>query len=464
MHSSKLKAVGKLGIKFIAFLLVCAIVAQGIGYLVIPAKSYTRILFHDLYTEYDSLNDNKNIDLVFLGTSHAYRTFNTNYFDQKLRLNSYNFGTSQQTLPGSYYVLNEILKTNKPKQVVFELTYTCFSDKEHNPLKSVILYQYMKPSLDKYKYLFTDFDLEKIFYALVPAYCFREYLTSEDIADKIKLKSTEEYKTYDPAVTYTSTEWMEEKGFVYTDMEFPEGWIGKREPEPWLEESMNSKYVEYFYKIIDLCREKDIELIFVTSPSPKGSLLEVGNYEEINKYFTDIAKKENIDYYDLNLLRQEIMNLPDNMYYDTTHVNGKGANIVSDVFSRILKEREAGAFEYDKYFYKDFTEATSTITDITNAYYDIIEDENNYYLTAKAHTGIDLPIEYQYWEYFEDPSSKVLVRDWNQDPEYVVSKEECWGKNVIVCTRFVDSGLEFDDVKCQKYSLTFPVILENEDI
>ncbi len=466
MHSSKIKKATKIVVKLLVFLVICGIVSNIIGYFVLPAKSYTRIQFHELYTTYGNAEDSKNMDLVFLGTSHAYRTFDTEYFDEKLNMETYNFGTSQQTLEGSYYVLKEILKTNQPKKVVFELTYTCFNEKDYNPLKSVIIYQYMKPSLDKLKYLMADFPLENIFNALIPAYTFREYLTADDIAPKILDKSTDEYKNYDPAITQTqTTEWMEEKGFIYTDMEFYNGWVGKTDPEAWTEQGMDTQKLEYLNKIIHLCKDNGIDLVLVTSPNPRGTLLEVGNYNEINEYFTNIAENNGIDYYNLNLIRPEILNLSDSEFYDATHVNGEGAQKVSQVFSDILKDREEGTLDYNRYFYENFEEAEKNITKITNAYYDITEDDSNYYLTAKAYIGDGSDIEFQYLEEFKDETGRerIVLQDWSFNSEFILPKEGCEGRRIIVAARVAGSDLDIDSIETQKSVTEFPVIIEEEE-
>ena len=61
------------------------------------------------------------IDLLFVGSSHSYCTFNTKLFDHYLKCNSLNLGTDAQSLPVTYSAILEILKKQNPKVIVLEV-------------------------------------------------------------------------------------------------------------------------------------------------------------------------------------------------------------------------------------------------------------------------------------------------------------------------------------------------------
>ena len=61
------------------------------------------------------------IDLLFVGSSHSYCTFNTRLFDHYLKCNSLNLGTDAQSLPITYSAILEILKKQNPKVIVIEV-------------------------------------------------------------------------------------------------------------------------------------------------------------------------------------------------------------------------------------------------------------------------------------------------------------------------------------------------------
>ena len=446
-------------LKVIVFCLFFTGVTQGINYLVFPATSYTRIQFHDLYEKYDE----ENIDLLFLGTSHAYRGFDCRIFDEALNMESYNFGTSMQTVSASYYLLKEILKTNTPKTVVFELTYSCFNIKDRNPKKNVIISQYMKPSLNKLEFLMNEYELEDIFYGLYPAYAFRENLKAETLGETLQKKMSPEYLAYDPAATVSKTEWMEYKGFVYTDKALSRYGIGRMDPDPFVESNLDPKYLEALYKIIYLCRQKGVEIVFVTMPSPKASLLELGNYDQVCDYMNGIAEKHQIPYYNFNLLREDVLKLENLDFYDSHHVNGEGARKVSEVFAQILKEKEAGTLNLQDYFYDNWSDVLATITDVEHAYMSVTADEENYYLTGHAYSGVEnAEYEYAFWLIDETDGSYKKLRGWSKVPFYAMPKDfrdETWAVRMTVRLK----GSKTPKEECQRHLLHFPREVEQAE-
>ena len=436
-------------------------IVWALNYLVFPAKAYTRIQFHDLYTTYGKKG--KNIDLLFLGTSHAYRSFDPAIFDEALGVDSYNFGTSMQTISTSYYILKEVLKTNHPQQVVFELTYSCFNEKEHLPLKSVIVSQYMRPSVNKLDYLLHEYEFEDIFYGLIPAYCFRENMEPETLAENLKNKSTAAFKNYHPSITKSETEWMESKGFVYTDKELSIYHMGKRKPEAWDESQLSSKYLDYLDRIIALCKEENVELIFVTAPSPEATLLELGNYDAVCRYLDALAEKNNITYYNFNLVLPEIMKLTNFDFYDSHHVNGEGGRKVSTVLAEILDESRRGEYEAERYFFSSWEEKKQSIDYITHTFYNVEVTADHYILTARAFSGQEnAEYEYSYWVYNSlKESENELLRDWSTDPTFSLPKDfRKDSYRIRVAARLV--GSEQSLATTQRQIRTFPIEKSDE--
>ena len=79
------------------------------------------------WDEFYSLSPNS-LDLVFIGSSHAYCTFDPELIDNSLGTNSFNFGSPLQHADSSYYVLKEILKYQKPEVVIFEIYWDMLDD------------------------------------------------------------------------------------------------------------------------------------------------------------------------------------------------------------------------------------------------------------------------------------------------------------------------------------------------
>ena len=79
--------------------------------------SYTRIMMHQLY------HPSANIDVLFVGSSHAYRALIPEIMDRELGAYTFNGGSSKQYLDGSFALIKEADKGNDLKQVCVELYY-----------------------------------------------------------------------------------------------------------------------------------------------------------------------------------------------------------------------------------------------------------------------------------------------------------------------------------------------------
>lgn len=73
-----------------------------------------------LFTRVHEIKNYKNPDILFLGSSHAYRGFDPRIFS-KMGYRTFNLGSSSQSPINSKVLLNQYLKEIKPKFVVYEI-------------------------------------------------------------------------------------------------------------------------------------------------------------------------------------------------------------------------------------------------------------------------------------------------------------------------------------------------------
>lgn len=126
----------------------------GCGYfwryiLVDDTMYYTRMTFHEMYEQ-------DKIDVLFVGSSHCYRSFDPELLDGKMGKNTFNAGTSNQHLNGSYMIIKEAARYNDIEHIYLELYFYIASteDKKRSDLTDVYLItDYLKPSWDKFLFL-----------------------------------------------------------------------------------------------------------------------------------------------------------------------------------------------------------------------------------------------------------------------------------------------------------------------
>src|SRR5437870_3052083 len=119
----------KITLKVFLFVLVFFVLNLIVGYILsIPKRKLIEAgYFHPQKRWSEFYQQKKNsIDLLFLGSSHCYRSFNPAIFDEKLGTNSFNMASPSQSPLTSYYVLKEVLKRQSPKIVILEVFWYTF--------------------------------------------------------------------------------------------------------------------------------------------------------------------------------------------------------------------------------------------------------------------------------------------------------------------------------------------------
>ena len=79
--------------------------------LVDDLHSYSRVMLQEYYNQADQ------VDTIFVGSSHCYRSFDPELVDAALGTHSFNLGTSQQLPDGSYWLVREAA-ANSPLRTV----------------------------------------------------------------------------------------------------------------------------------------------------------------------------------------------------------------------------------------------------------------------------------------------------------------------------------------------------------
>ena len=89
------------------------------------------------------------VDVLFLGSSHVFETYNTSVLWDEYGIASYVLGGSVQPMWNTYFYMKEALKTQTPELIVLD-AYCCEYREEYNDYSRQIKNCYgMKPSLNK---------------------------------------------------------------------------------------------------------------------------------------------------------------------------------------------------------------------------------------------------------------------------------------------------------------------------
>lgn len=239
------------------------------------------------------------IDYLVIGDSEAYASIAPMELWNEYGFTGYNLGVPGQRLQDTYYLLERSLENQSPKVVVLETNSLHRSSGIYDEF-SKILDSIAKQNFAVYKY----------------------HNNWKNFNDK---KNNEENN---------KKHWRESvlKGFNYTNA------ANAYVKGEYREKSDSINYINktpmyYLDKIIELCDNKNIKLIFYTSPSPI-----CWKYEKHNG-IVDFTKNNGIPFIDLNLKLDELgINWERDTYDKGDHVNFSGAKKVTKYIGEYLSE------------------------------------------------------------------------------------------------------------------------------
>jgi len=280
------------------FCIIVLILFVTINDVLVP-KSENR--YYILEKNFNQINNK--FDFLVFGSCHSYTSFNPIYLEEKYNMSAYVLGNPGEIIPTTYIRMKEQFKKYTPKYAIVEVwginPYETYDSTE------IILTHYLENnverlplSLDKLE-LINDFNLD-----IIEMNCavskYKDRIFNQDLKEFDFNYSFEKIsKNQDPTEmsmrlanngfkinpSYDVTEYFQNKLIVDNDF---------LEIEPVI--------VKYLKKIIKLCKEYDVELIFYRSPylAKENELKKLNHLQEIcNKYnvpFIDLEKKIKYDY------------------------------------------------------------------------------------------------------------------------------------------------------------------------
>lgn len=327
-------------LKLVVFLIIVGVAFNKIGakYKAAADKNIINAFTQQRYNEFYEQEPNS-IDMVFIGSSHSYCTFDPEIIDPILGTSSWQLGTPLQHYDTSYYVLKEVLNYQKPKKVVLELYWDILKD-EFEMKQANTFFEVLKNQSLKDEYIKNVFPLnEKVKYNLFPIRYQQDYFAYE--ANEIQTKIEEKYGVEKKATPeIVGTEYYRSRGYTFCDVVMPENEYNETnqfknfDGEDWEFNNVQKKYIK---KIIELCEKEGIELYFVTAPIANVSMEYIENYDVVHNTVAEFAKEYGIPYIDYNIVNKETGMLQNENFRDDAHLNHSGVQIVDKYFAEWLR-------------------------------------------------------------------------------------------------------------------------------
>ena len=278
------------------------------------------------------------LDVLFLGSSHCYCSFSPREFYDRFEFTGYNLGSSQQSVWLSYYWLKEALGYQSPSVIVLETFFVTTNDGTGGDEPSVRkALDFMRPSPVKAEAVKTVSELHE---NVDPESFLLTNLRFHARTGDLKIQD------FDTGLLENGTAMMgycplgyREHGEVFeplkdsqskADLQAAGGAAGSAEAIP-----LYPAAEEYLEKIVSLCEERGILLLFVKAPTTHWSVEE---HDAVARFAGD----HNIRFIDYNL-PSEYAGLGYDFSqdsFDYGHPNVKGARKIAAALGPVIKEMQ----------------------------------------------------------------------------------------------------------------------------
>lgn len=259
-------------------------------------------------------------DLIFVGDCEVYESFVPAYLWERYGISSYVRGSAQQLVWQSYYLLEETLRYETPKAVVFNVMALKYGEPQREAYNRMTL-DGMRWSSSKAGSIRASMTEEESFVEYIfPLLRFHSRIT-ELTADDFR------YAFKDNKVSHSG--YLMQTGVV-PQTDFSEG---RAEVDYEIDENA-WKYLDMMREI---CEKKGIELILVKAPTNSWMYWWHDEWEaQVDEY----AQRNDLRYYNFIPLADEIgIDWSTDTYDAGAHLNVYGAEKLTDYFGRILSER-----------------------------------------------------------------------------------------------------------------------------
>lgn len=254
------------------------------------------------FSRLKEVRSNGNIDLLFLGSSHTYRGFDTRVFN-KYGYQSFNLGSNSQTPLQTEYLLNKYLDSLNPKIVVFEVCpYVLALDGVESSMEIIS----NEPISSELISLSLNQNHLKVYNVLLYSFFRRVFKNDLETSEPIHNNND----------TYIPGGFVEIDLIHYKKLDFPK--------KTW---EKNVKQFEALHRIIEKLHNRNIKLLLVQAPVTKDLYDSYLNNSEFDREMELLGNYKNFN---------ESLKLNDSLhFFDFHHLNRLGIDIFN---ARIVEE------------------------------------------------------------------------------------------------------------------------------
>lgn len=290
---------------YIAGVIVCGEFIYGSAYNNLVYADGTNDFVH---YKLEELESRKEYDLLFIGSSHCYRTFDNRIFSKK-GYSSFNLGSSSQTHIQSNWLLQDYVDQINPKLVVYEVYPMMFSVDGVESTLDLLNNEYNDDRI--LSFLWNNGNIE-----ILNSLIFRWY----------RINVWGEYRTYRKVAN----------GNEYINGGYVERIVTEAQPSKSLDTmfiEVRENQLQAFRDNVELLNNKEIPFILVEAPTTRMFNTHIVGADNVREKIKEYG--EYIDFNSLRFLNDEVD------FADYDHLNQKGVELFIPHFISELESTEA---------------------------------------------------------------------------------------------------------------------------
>lgn len=257
------------------------------------------------------------VDVVFLGSSKGYCMLDTGVLWDEQGIASFDTGGAEAPSWVCYYYMKELLKTQKPKVIMYETTVAAYRNEvmEQPQVWTVVNnygFHWNKNRIDSLKDNTSKDNFKRLLFPLGSMHNNYKTLTKNDFVDE---NNTINHKGFDSRETVVEFDTPDVKS------------ITERE-------ACNEKHIIYLQKMIDLAKENNIEFVVMVSP-----YYVTEGEQKIFNYISDYCEEQEVEFINYNYFYNEMgLDFKTDMA-ENIHVNLSGSKKWSSYVAKQLKDK-----------------------------------------------------------------------------------------------------------------------------
>ena len=277
----------------------------------------------------------KTFDDIYLGASYGKINIDPSSIQTVSGRTGHNLCVGGEYSIDSYYLAKLILeKGHKPKRIVYEISPGYYVREKEEGNNYLLFYHEFPLSMTKLSY-FKDCIAKCNFRTMFfPWYEYPLSYELNNLGDTVTRKWNRDYSNQGMK---TEAQEYHEDGLIerypVDPATFSFNGLSPVYPEDLLPESM-----EYLTKLVEYCKDNDIEFVAVTTPLPAVKLREFSeSYEALGAYFEDYFAGLGVRY--INFNNRQYYSLTDHSVERFTDLDGHMNGDAARAFSKVLAEQ-----------------------------------------------------------------------------------------------------------------------------